>query len=116
MFSIVLLIVLLIVFGYGVSILFKGEFKLDGGNLLTGKSARLIGALFALSPFISFILANIAYLVLLLFEIDVTQNDLGSTLASVAILAALLLLNIVWINGLSKRLYARQAANARDDA
>lgn len=110
-----LLIVLLIVFGYGVSILFKGEFKVDGGNLLTGKGAGLIGALFALSPFLSFILANIVYIVLLLFEKDVTQDDPGSTLAAIVILAALLLLHIILINGLSKRLYARQISNVPGD-
>lgn len=111
-----LLIVLLTVFAYGMYILFKGEYRISNKNLLTGKRARIIGVLFALAPFLSFLLANILYLVLLVAGIDITQNNLGSILAALAILAALLLLMIYLINSIASRLYARQAPAAKSDS
>jgi len=111
MLTILLVIVLLAVFVFGLFVLFKGEYKVSNENTLSGGGARLIGVLFALSPIFSFVFAVIIYIALIPLGIDLAGDDMGSKLASLVAMAIPLLLILYLANKLAGRLYAKQSCS-----
>ncbi|MGH1541926.1 MAG: hypothetical protein ACRBHB_15985 [Arenicella sp.] len=111
MISFILIGITALMFVYGVYVVFKGRVRAgsDGGEI-TGWSARKIGIIYMLAPFIAYI--NWLIVVLFLFHNGVSmeslENDFKYTVVYLFIVAATLYVFLLAIVKLSKRLYLKE--------